>query len=127
MSHISHTYILLHLLSDPNQYDFDNTLELEIRSSIEDQAVLYTCDNFSDSVTLSYVSDLLKAEKVTIICDLSEGITTAGKLASIFNQLIRHPNVRLFVNREALFLKPYMIRLKGIVYTEVREVLDNSQ
>lgn len=123
MSHISHSYILIQYLEDAHQYQFENELEIEIKSRLEENEVLFTLDNFSDSTSLHYTGELLKAGKVTIICDFKSD-TALGKTNAILNQAIKHPDVRLFSNQDNKVLKPFMIRLKGKMYKNVEEIWD---
>lgn len=88
---------------------------------MNEKDVLFTVDNYSDSISLSYIAELLKAPSVTIVCDI-QSEKNLGKIASILNQAVRHPDLKLFVNVEVPQLKPFMVQLAGSVFHDVDEI-----
>ena len=124
MNDQNRTIIFIHFLTDPSGFDFDNQLEQRVKMEKNEGDVLYSLDNFSDSLTLHYAKKLITdSEKITVICQIQEEQVPSGGAFSLLNQLIRKKNSQLFCNMEYPALKPMMIRLGGKVFTSGDELI----
>lgn len=121
MSNNTHNYLLMQILEDPNAYDFSNSLENKIKSKVKEGDVVFTIDNFSDAISIGYAGELLQAENITIVCHVKAD-APLGKLTILFNQVIRHPQARLFANQETKSIKPFMTHMKGKIFKTEREL-----
>ena len=104
--------IIIHFLTDAHAFNFEDSLVNQIKEVIGSETNILEMDNFSDAVTLSYASDLVKSEKLTILLTGEES-ATLGKASTILNQTIRHQNLKLLALNDLQAAKPFMIRMKG--------------
>lgn len=124
MNDQNRTIIFIHFLTDPAGFDFENPLEQKVRTKKKEGDVLYSLDNFSDSLTLHYAKKLISdSEQITVICQLQGEDVPTGGAFSLLNQLIKKKNSKLFCNRDYAPLKPMMIRLKGRVFATGEELM----
>jgi hypothetical protein len=118
--------ILIHFLNDIHKYDFENDLSRTIKEALPKETGFLELDNFSDPVTMSYASDLIKGDNLIIV---TAGDTEAplGKAAGLLNQTIRHPKVTLLALDEIKCIRPFMIRHQGKVIDkrELETILKN--
>jgi len=124
MNDQNRTIIFIHFLTDPAGFDFENLLEQKVRTKKKEGDVLYSLDNFSDSLTLHYAKKLISdSEQITVICQLQGEDVPIGGAFSLLNQLIKKKNSKLFCNRDYAPLKPMMTRLKGRVFATGEELM----
>lgn len=126
MSQHPSSLIIIHFLTDAHAFNFDDSLVNQIKEVIGSETNILEMDNFSDAVSLSYASDLVKSEKLTIILTGDES-ATPGKATTILNQTIRHQNLKLLALNDIQATKPFMIRMKGKIITSdelKQEILD---
>lgn len=121
MNSLQTSLISIHFLKDPNDFDFENAWSEEIKSIIPKEIQYLEIDNFSDSVTLNYANQLIKSEKLIILV-LGKETAPLGKANSILNQTIRHPNIKLFSINEIQCIKPFMIKHKGKLINNLKEI-----
>ena len=112
MSQHPSSLIIIHFLTDAHAFNFDDSLVNQIKEVIGSETNILEMDNFSDTVTLSYASELVNSEKLTILFTGEES-ATLGKASTILNQTIRHQNLKLLVLNDIQATKPFMIRMKG--------------
>ena len=124
MNDQNHTIIFIHFLTDPACFDFENPLEQKVRTEKKEGDVLYSLDNFSDSLTLHYAKQLIKdSEQITVICQVQGADVPSGGAFSLLNQLIKKKDARLFCNMDYPPMKPMMIRLKGKVFSSEDDLM----
>ena len=109
--HLS-SLIIIHFLTDAHAFNFNDSLVNQMKEVIGSETNIFEMDNFSDAVTLSYASDLVKSEKLTILLTGEES-ATLGKASTILNQTIRHQNLKLLALNDLQAAMPFMIRMKG--------------
>lgn len=127
MSQHPSSLIIIHFLTDANAFNFESSLVNQIKEVIEPETNILEMDNFSDAVTLSYASDLVKSEKLTILFTGEES-ATLGKASTILNQTIRHQNLKLLALNDIQAAKPFMTRIKGKIInrTELNSEIDKD-
>lgn len=117
MDPLNTSLIIIHFLKEANDFDFENTFANQIRSVLPTSTNFLEMDNFSDAITLNYASELVISKNLTIILQ-GEEEALLGKAASILNQTIRHPHLKLLALNEIQATKPYMTRHVGKVISE---------
>ena len=109
--------ILIHFLKDIHKYDFENVLSRKIKAVLPKETGFLELDNFSDPVSLSYASELIKGDHLIIVA-AGDADAPLGKAGGLLNQTIRHTKVTLWALNEIKCIKPFMVRHQGKVVGE---------
>ena len=113
------TYLIIHFLEKPEDFQFDNSLEKSIRERVQSDDVILTADNFSDAYLVQqYLKEIEQSESITVICQFSSENVKLGAGLTLLNALIRKKDVSLQVNLEHPQMIPFMRKFNGQIRSD---------
>lgn len=105
--------ILLQYLNNRKAFNFASPVIHILEREKGPADVLYSVDNFSDSLTVHYAKALMDQSKnILLVCDLNKA-EQPGSLLAVLNYAVKKKNTKLIVIGKSPILQPFIKFLDG--------------